>query len=133
MTLGLGKQSHLLHIIRSWTWRRPGLHLPNGSVWFAPICGDPGSDENAQELSPDFALICFIGEATFGWGAGMRELEKKLLNKFEKVWHGVGKEGDHREFLEISENLRMVSRPETTAELVFWKKVSLLVLNTSLA
>ena len=50
---------------------------------------------------------------------------KKLLNKFEKVWHGVGKEGDHREFLEISENLRMVSRPETTAELVFWKKVSL--------
>ena len=58
--------------------------------------------------------------------------KNKLLNKFEKVWHGVGKEGDHREFLEISENLRMVSRPETTAELVFWKKVSLLVLNISL-
>ena len=57
--------------------------------------------------------------------------KNKLLNKFEKVWHGVGKEGDHREFLEISENLRMVSRPETTAELIFWKKASLLVLNTS--
>ena len=68
-----GKQSDRLHIIRSWTWGRLGLHLPNGSVWFAPICGDPGSDENAQELSPDFALICFIGETTFGRGAGMRE------------------------------------------------------------
>ena len=51
MKLDIGSQSHLLHIIRSWTWRRLGLHLPNGSVWLAPICGDPGSDENPQELS----------------------------------------------------------------------------------
>ena len=58
-------------------------------------------------------------------GGRYERSRNKLLNKFEKVWHGVGKEGDHREFLEISENLRMVSRPETTAELVFWKKVSL--------
>ena len=64
-------------------------------------------------------------------GGRYERSKNKLLNKFEKVWHGVGKEGDHREFLEISENLRMVSRPETTAELIFWKKVSLLVLNIS--
>ena len=68
-------------LFRSWAWRRLGLHLPNGSVWFAPICGDPGSDENAQELSPDFAFICFIRESTFGWGAGMREAEKQIVEQ----------------------------------------------------
>ena len=40
-----------------------------------------------------------------------------------KVWHGVKKEDDHREILEISESLRMANRADTTAELLFWKGV----------
>ena len=50
-------------------------------------------------------------------------LNKNVLAYNPKVWHGVKKEDDHREILEISESLRMANRADTTAELLFWKGV----------
>ena len=57
--------------------------------------------------------------------------DEQVLNKSfpaynPKVWHGVKKEDDRREILEISESLRMANRADKTAELLFWKGVKMI-------